>query len=369
MFYLLLFWLLTPLLFILNFFRTKPAGNLIIQTAKIGDYANTTVMLESLGKSDILLDAINAPFARHDSRIGTYFIANDYRLGLPKKLRLGMRLFWGNYQHVYVVMPNALNLFWANLAYSRHTTTLITYHSQYYIKWLAARMKTIQHTKEDLTIDSYLKMIDPRLNHTTIRKKIMEPLLIPKNSHILHPAHFKIGISIAAGNKIKTIEPETWGKIFGILRNLKCDIYVFGLPDEQPFLEALDTQGLCLISLLGKIPLEELPWYIAQMNLYLSSDTGNSYIADSLDVPLINFAGPCCMLEQRPVGEKVLIVESNAPCVPFSYIFNAPYEKKCEGLYLITDSQEKMIATFINRIYQVYGATKISPSEPPSNPL
>ena len=43
----------------------------------------------------------------------------------------------------------------------------------------------------------------------------------------------------------------------------------------------------------------------------------------------------------------MLIVESNAECVPFSFIFDAPYEKKCEGLYDITKEQEREIEGFM----------------------
>ena len=51
------------------------------------------------------------------------------------------------------------------------------------------------------------------------------------------------------------------------------------------------------------------------MNLYISSDTGNSYIADAMNVPTINFAGPCFWQEQRPVFEKSLIVKSNVELI------------------------------------------------------
>lgn len=354
MIYLFIYLLLYPLLFILNFFRPKPEGNLILQTAKIGDYANTTVMFELLKKSDVILDHTNVPFAKHDSRINRYYVANDHKKGLFKKLKFGFLLFWNNYENVYVIMPNALNLFWANMAFSDHTATLTTYSSKSYIRWLAFLMRTISHFKEDLTIDSYLKLINPAKTHKDVWKKITEPLYIPPLPKIETSNRFKVGISIAAGNKIKTIEKETWEKLFGILKDMECNIYLFGLKDEETYLENLDTTGLNIISLLGRIPLEELPWHIAQMNLYISSDTGNSYIADSFHIPLINFAGPCYMKEQRPIGENVLIVKSNAPCAPFSYIFKAPYAKSCEGLYLITDSQEKAIQTFIQKQYQTY---------------
>ncbi len=43
----------------LQWCRKKASGYLIIQTAKIGDYANTTPMFEYLGKTDVLIDCVN----------------------------------------------------------------------------------------------------------------------------------------------------------------------------------------------------------------------------------------------------------------------------------------------------------------------
>jgi len=47
-----------------------------------------------------------------------------------------------------------------------------------------------------------------------------------------------------------------------------------------------------------------------------------------------------------------LIIESNAKCIPFSFIFKAPYESKCNNLYTITKNQEIEIEKFIIKIYK-----------------
>jgi hypothetical protein len=57
------------------------------------------------------------------------------------------------------------------------------------------------------------------------------------------------------------------------------------------------------------------------------------------------------MQEQRPIGNNVMIVDSHASCVPFSFIFNAPYNGKCEDLYTIDKTQEEDIQQFILGIY------------------
>ena len=84
------------------------------------------------------------------------------------------------------------------------------------------------------------------------------------------------------------------------------------------------------------------------MHLYISTDTGNSYIADSQNVPVVNFSGPCCAAEQRPIGSRVLIIETEG-LRPFSFVFETRYESDIspEVLYAISEGQWKVIREFI----------------------
>ena len=358
MIYYIIFLLLYPLLFILSFFRKKTNQNLIIQTAKIGDYVNTSVMFEPLEKLDVVIDKINTPFSQHDSRINQIFIINDYKSSLFSKLQLAFIIFTNNYENVYIMMPNSYNLFLGQMSFSHNKVSLSTYSDKWYNKLFSFGIKKIKHTKEDLTIKSYLTMISSDLEPDICWKKIQEPLYIPKQSILNQNSHFKIGISLTAGNKLKTINLDTWLKIFKLLDNFDCEVYIFGLAKEVDILKNLqfnlNLHKVQIISLLGKINLDELPYYTSKMNLYISSDTGNSYIADSFKIPLINFAGPCYMKEQRPIGNNVLIINSNADCVPFSFIFKAPYNTNCKNLYKITTEQEKIILNFTTSVYNNY---------------
>ena len=102
-----------PIFKFISFFRKPSDKILIIQTAKIGDYANSNVIFEPLAKFDILLDEVNVAFAKHDNRIDKIFIINDIKKKKTSKLRLAFALFKQNYKDAYVLMPNSLNLFLA----------------------------------------------------------------------------------------------------------------------------------------------------------------------------------------------------------------------------------------------------------------
>lgn len=346
MLYFIFYLLLYPLLLALSFFRKKntTSCNLIIQTAKIGDYVNTTIIFDTLESTDIIIDKINFPLAINEPKTTKIYLINELK---KNKLKAIFTIFFNNYQNVYVVMPNTFNTFLASLSFAKNKTILDTYSTKWYIKLLSLGFNKTTHTKDNLTIDNYVKMINPDYFYGNFKKSL--PLI---KSDIKFDKNFKIGISLSAGNKLKTIDMQTWEKIFNILSKFQPSIYFFGLKNEEIYLSdikpLLKKYQLTFHSLLGKSELEFLPYNISQMNLYISSDTGNSYIADTFNIPLINFAGPCYMVEQRPIGKEVLIIESNSACTPFSFIFNAPYESKCNDLYTITTQQENTIKTFIS---------------------
>lgn len=348
--YIIIFWIFYPILFFLSIFRKKNKKILIIQTAKIGDYVNSTVLFNKLNKFDIVIDKINYPFAKNCKKIENIYIINNYKKGL-KKIKLAFILFFNNYEKIYILMPNSFNLFLGKFCFTK-AITISHYANKWYEKILMKKMKKIIHTKEDLTTKSYLKMI----NETDLEKNWKKlPLIIPKKN-LINSNKFKVGISLTAGNKLKTIDKKTWEKIFKILDKFDLEIYIFGLDNEKQYLENIKKFPIKnkIISLLGKIKLEELPFYISQMNLYISSDTGNSYIADTFNVPTINFIGPCCMQEQRPISKNSLIIKSNVKNTPFSFVFKTVYQSKYKNLYEINEKQKKEIEKFIKKIYEKY---------------
>lgn len=314
-------------------------------------------MIDALKETDLIIDQINSSFACNDLRIKNIYFINDYKNNFFMKLKLSFIIFRNNYENVYIVMPNTLNLFLGKMSFSKNQVTLATYADKWYTKILSFGMKKVKHTTNNLTLDSYLKLINKNYTHKEFIKIIQLPLIESEYKSI-NKNNFNIGISLTAGNKLKTIDTRTWIKIFNIIEKLNHSIFIFGLESEKKELNELneiyDLSKLNIISLLGKIPLKELPSTISKMNLYISSDTGNSYIADTFNIPLINFAGPCYMKEQRPIGKNVLIVESNSPYAPFSFIFKAPYTGNMEDLYTINEAQERQIEKFILKNYKEF---------------
>ena len=485
MIYFLIYLLIYPYLFAMKKlkFKGEKGKILLIQTAKIGDYANSTVIFEKLGKFDVLIDEINLAFAKHDRRIEKIFTINGVKRKKASKLGLALELFSRNYESVYVLMPNSLNLFLARCTLAKNIVAVHHYAASSDFALLALGMKKAPHTLQDLTLLTYLKTLGE--SQLKYEKCLQKPLLIPREN-LVKSGKFKIGVSLSAGNKMKTPPKKTWEKIFEIFAKFDCEVYIFGVGEEAALLQNLLAENtdekqsenpsdrqfcadladnstseiygdlenangkqisytqnhteasyaaanfipqntaykklnlntkraaenddkntnnapplraknagkttydnangkqskaqicsekgisdvsnlssqicdiyvkrfgeneLKIISLIGKIKLEELPFYLSQMQLYASSDTGNYYVADSVRTPTICLMGPCFASEQRGVADS-LVINSHLP--PVSSVFKTVRGIDASAFFELSEQNLADIEAFVKVRYISY---------------
>ena len=420
MIYFLIYLLIYPYLFAMKKlkFKGEKGKILLIQTAKIGDYANSAVIFEKLGKFDVLIDEINLAFAKHDSRIEKIFTINGVKRKKASKIGLALELFLRNYESVYVLMPNSLNLFLARCTLAKNIVAVHHYAVSSDFALLALGMKKVPHTLQDLTLLTYLKTVG--VSELKYEKCLQKPLFIPREN-LIKSDKFKIGVSLSAGNKMKTPPKKTWEKIFEIFAKFDCEVYIFGVGEEAALLKnllaenadekrtenlnerqiyanlaAIDTSEiygdiknangeqskaqicskngissesnfssqicdtyvkkfgeneLKIISLIGKIKLEELPFYLSQMQLYASSDTGNYYVADSVRTPTICLMGPCFASEQRGVADS-LVISSHLP--PVSSVFKTVRDIDASAFFELSEQNLADIDAFVKVRYISY---------------
>nr|WP_314903095.1 lipopolysaccharide heptosyltransferase family protein [uncultured Campylobacter sp.] len=420
MIYFLIYLLIYPYLFAMKKlkFKGEKGKILLIQTAKIGDYANSTVIFDRLGKFDVLIDEINLAFAKHDRRIEKAFTINDVKRKKASKLGLALELFSRNYESVYVLMPNSLNLFLARCTLAKNIVAVHHYAASSDFGLLALGMQKVPHTLQDLTLLTYSKTVG--ISELKYEKCLQKPLVVP-HENIVKSGKFKIGVSLSAGNKMKTPPNHTWEKIFEIFAKFDCEVYIFGVGDEAALLKNLLAEntdakrvenpselGICadlaasdtseiygdiknanaeqskaqicsqngtsdgsnfssqicdtyvkrfgenelkIISLIGKIKLEELPFYLSQMQLYASADTGNYYVADSVRTPTICLMGPCFASEQRGVADS-LVINSHLP--PVSSVFKTVRDIDASAFFELSDQNLADIEAFVKVRYISY---------------
>lgn len=201
---------------------------------------------------------------------------------------------------------------------------------------------------------NYLKLADRALTWQDSPKHATKPLFEPANYPAIldKPGVIRIGISIAAGNKAKTVPPIIWKRIIDRLTDLPCEFYVFGAPNEQSWMDDITRlygEIPNLTNLIGEISLEELPWAISKMDCYIASDSGNIYIADAVGVPIVMLFGPCCHYEQRPLGNVLLVGNDeniNSYVFETRYYFSLPKEE----LFAVSDADLDNIVSLLTTI-------------------
>jgi ADP-heptose:LPS heptosyltransferase len=77
-------------------------------------------------------------------------------------------------------------------------------------------------------------------------------------------------------------------------------------------------------SLIGKVPLSELPGLLAGMSLFVGNNSGPKHIAAGLGVPTVGVhSGTEDVLEWGPVGPSALAVAREVSCAPCYLAFAA----------------------------------------------
>lgn len=351
--YVIIYIFLVPFKKIMYFFKRHTKRNLVIQTSKIGDFINITPTLRALGTTEILISDVVTPLVHHDKTITKYFIVEKWKKNLFTKLKLAFKLM-NRYDTIYLLQPNSMNLFLASLCNAANKNFLHTYANRNYHKiFYMCASHIIYHSKRSLTINSYLKLVNQNYSYQKFPKHATFPLFIPNRiiKELITFKGIKIGISIGAGNPLKIIPANTWYKIINGLNDIECTFFIFGKIHEKilvnKFFKKIKNQKN-IINLVGKIKLEELPWALSQMNFYISSDSGNAYIADAVLVPVILLYGPCAIREQKPIN-NVLFIKSNSLKQPTSFVFDNKsfIHKPKKFLFNITKKQIFRIINFI----------------------
>ena len=350
--YVLLFILFLPVKLVGKLFRKETGKNLVIQTAKIGDFVNATPLLYHLKKSDVLISRAVEPLASRDETIEKIYLVGKKKRNMFAKLQFAWQIM-NRYDSVYLLQPNSTNLFFAAVCNAKNKQFLSIYTRRWYhgIFYLTADGE-INHGKRTLSVTNYLQLADRSLSWQDAPKHATKPLFQPKAwpECLDKPDVIKIGLSISAGNKAKTVPPATWKLIFDRLADLPCQFYIFGTENEQPWLDELNRaigEQANMTSLLGLLPLESVPWAISRMDCYIASDSGNVYIADAVGVPVVLLYGPCCHHEQRPLGPTLLIGnEDNIS----SYVFETRYyfDKSREELFTIDECSLQKLHQFVS---------------------
>jgi heptosyltransferase-2 len=340
--HLLLTFLLSPLLRLLaGRAPTPPRRVLVIQLAKIGDLLCSTPVFRELKRSfpevelHVMASKVNVPLLQANPHVD-HIVEADARDfgGVIGKAMLASKLRKGHYDTLICLNSGAAYAtaaLWAGVP--RRMSVLSNFAGSTHR--LAARLWTDveAHHGDRLIQETYLALlarvgvkggrIDKDAYATTNAAMRCDELLGTTPGEL-------IGIAVSSANRLKALGNE---KIVAVGRQIldarpNARLVLTGGGEDHEQAEAIVAQLPTgrVINICGACGLAEMPKLLEKFSVFLGVDSGLTYMADAVGVPLVSVAGPCNMRETRPLGVSVKILQrSDLPCAPCAHIFRAPY--------------------------------------------
>jgi ADP-heptose:LPS heptosyltransferase len=317
-----------PFVKIVDYFRGLNKRNLdnkvlkilIINNAKIGDVVCTTPVYRAIKNKypESLITLMINPKVKgilnHNPRI-------DYVVDIPKSptdlIKTYMFLLRNRFDISLTLVPGTINYILPFLLCIplRIGATAIEYGNYYRFIARCTMIKLKRLNPNELSVSHYLKM----LNFTGVFEDDLKKEVFYSKADFDKSHKFLIdygwdgdskliGISFTAGNKIKEWPFDRFVEVAKLIFRKYHVIPVFVCtPKEQVLIDKakniLDKDNIPHI-FATNFSLSELPALLAHLSYFLSVDTGTLYIANALDIPVIDIAGPCNIYDQMPIYEK-----------------------------------------------------------------
>ena len=342
MIYTLLTLLLSPLLrLFLRPAAVPPQRVLVIQVAKIGDAICTTPLLRELRAGlpqatiGVLAAAVTAPLLRANPRIDTVMVADPAQWrGLSGKLRLAARLRRERFDAVLCCNGGAVwpaVTLWAGIPLRIGVLPNFAGRTQA----LAGRLWTrgVRHRGERLIVATYFDMLRALgLAPAVADKEVFAAVGADERAAALLPeGGTPIGIAVSAANKLKELGGDKLAAVAAGLLDAfpACRIVLLGTAGDAARAAAVlaalaPAQRERVVDTCGRVALADLPALLRRLTAFVGVDSGLTYMADALALPLVSVAGPCNMAETRPVNPRATIIQRQLPCLPCAHIFRAP---------------------------------------------
>lgn len=340
MIYVIISYLLYPFIWLASRIFSKRSGPiLVIQTAKIGDMVCSTPVFREIKKAfpDKKLSVMAAPVAAELLRYNPHvdeiieFDKKRYR-GVSGKLAFASKLREKGFASAVILLPNSENIIIPLWALIPERVCVYPDFAGATLRRLMALNTSIErHSRQRTSIETYISALRHLgITECSPKKEVYSaPGAYEKAAAFLGQGSY-IGIVLGTANPLKDWGSVRFKELAGlILSKTSCGVvFLGGTPDRkaaQEIMDGLEGKGRILDS-CGNFSLVEIPEVLKRLSLVIGVDTGLIYMADALDVPLIDIAGPCIM-DQRPNGTMSVIVRNTGlDCLPCVSIFKTPYE-------------------------------------------
>ncbi|MBI4843562.1 MAG: glycosyltransferase family 9 protein [Nitrospirae bacterium] len=367
MFYVLLAYISKP---IFSFFaalrkKGKLSRILVIQTAKIGDVICSTPVFRAIrekfpaGRVTAIVSPVAEKLLANCPHLDDVFaIDNSSYKGLGGKLRLAALIRRGRYDAAVCLNPNvpfAVALLWGLVPV--RLTVMPDYCGLTFKTASLLFTRLEKHAAGSLLAETYLNLLkELGIKNNGLGKEVYpaeradraaEGLLGRMDAEL-------IGIGAGSGNRMKELGSDKIARLTNIiLERTGAAVVLIGSVSDIESAKKISgsvSDKERVINAVGKLELDLLPALIKRLSLFIGVDSGITYMADALSIPLINIAGPSDMNDQRPLGANAVIIQNKLPCVPCSHAFSSPYTCRLGTRECVTSVSAEEIFSAVEKL-------------------
>lgn len=340
MIYIVLTWLFVPLWWPLALVRKlasqMPRRILIAEIAGIGDVVCSTAVFDAVRKRypkahiALMVDTVVAELAKQDTNLDDV-ISFAYGAQRGLKGRLNLMRIMSNFDTMICLIPSAAQLTaacWAGVP-RRYSVLPDVPRASY--KWLSPLMTyALAHQYNTPFVGTQLHLLKPlgiQQEDLTRHLTVQESSRVYVRTGLNRPATQWVGIAIGSGQGLKAIEPVVLETLIReLLQRDRIGIVLVGGSKETALAKTLNesNRGDRVVNTVGQINLADLPALIEKLSVFVGVDSGVTYMADTLSIPMVYLPGPANPKDQGPIKAKRITLEKSLPCAPCSRVFVTP---------------------------------------------
>lgn len=372
--------LLFPLVFIATTFRKLMERKrsrkgehhfLVIDNAKIGDIVCATPVFRSIKEAypksriSVLINPKTAGILKHNPRVDE-IVPTDFSIG--SIVRLLRWAYMSRFTASIALVPGTMNFILPYLACTpvRSGCTAPEYGNFYRFLSLVCATWRKRFTPNYLSVQFYLDLLAPfGIKNYNLKKEVYYSTEAKQKAQVFlqsfgwTPQMKLVGFSATAGNKMKEWPIEKFIEVAKTIYEEFAYVPIFlGATLDTKYIEsalsALKGENIPCISATS-FDLEDLPALMSFFSYFVSVDTGPLYIANALDIPVLDILGPCSIYDQAPIYEKCEVVYvKDLPGWPFTSVLKTITELDSEQMQCIEGITPQMVLESFRKLHAKY---------------
>lgn len=349
MLYVLLTWLLWPILWTLSrrLAVRRPGGAtrfLVVQTAKIGDLVYATPLWRAIkatrpgARVTLLAHPVAAPLVATDDQLDAIHTVDAAALrGVAGKWRLARLIRRGRYEVALCLTPSlglTVGLLWGLVP---RVILLVPDVAGGTFRALARLAVRVSHRRGEPLSQAYARLAAAAGLTGDMRHRALPPTAEARGrareflqARGAPQGGILVGIAPAVGNPVKRWLPE---RVAALADRIVADggarVVFIGSEADRGLVGAIlermaASSRAATIDAAGAFALQDLPALLSYLACLVGADSGPLHIAEAVGVPAVIIGGPAD-LDERDLRTPHILVQPDLPCVPCVSAFAAPY--------------------------------------------